>query len=70
MATQLERFTEAAAKLGGALARLAVPVGNTPSLNAADPTQAGAFTISGAGFGLVDATTLNIIGDSVVIDVA
>lgn len=70
MSTQSEHFTEAAAKLGGALAKPTVPSANVPALNASSTSTAGSSGLTNIGINFVDATKLNIIGDKVVIDAA
>lgn len=70
MSTQSERFTEAAAKLGGALANLAIPSANALTLNSTSAAPAGSSGFTNIGFNFVDATKLNVIGDKVVIDAA
>ena len=70
MSTQSERFTEAAAKLGGALAKLAIPSANAPTLNSTSATPADSSGFTNIGLNFVDATKLNVIGDKVVIDAA
>ena len=70
MSTQSERFTEAAAKLSGALANLAIPSANALTLNSTSAAPVGSSGFTNIGFNFVDAIKLNVIGDKEVIDAA